>query len=64
MLPVLAVLLIACCAGYGWCVQRQVNIAAPLIIQILGKFRLVEMNLLHGLTCRAVVCKLGLRLFQ
>lgn len=38
MLPVLTVILMACCAGYGWSIQRQINIAAPLIMQILVGF--------------------------
>jgi hypothetical protein len=38
MLPVITTVLVLCCAGYGWCIQQQVNIAAPLIIQTIGKF--------------------------
>ncbi|KAF8445568.1 major facilitator superfamily domain-containing protein [Boletus edulis BED1] len=25
----------ACCAGYGWCLEKDVNIAAPLALQII-----------------------------
>ncbi|KAH0838000.1 major facilitator superfamily domain-containing protein [Lanmaoa asiatica] len=28
----------ACCAGYGWCLEKEVNMAAPLILQIVRKF--------------------------
>ncbi|KAG9314032.1 major facilitator superfamily domain-containing protein [Chiua virens] len=25
----------ACCAGYGWCLEKRVNLAAPLVLQII-----------------------------
>ncbi|KAF9225425.1 MFS general substrate transporter [Gyrodon lividus] len=25
----------ACCAGYGWCLEKNVNLAAPLVLQIV-----------------------------
>ena len=28
----------ACCAGYGWSLQRQVSIAVPLVLQIVCEF--------------------------
>lgn len=28
----------ACCAGYGWCLEKKVNIAVPLVLQIVCKF--------------------------
>ena len=28
----------ACCAGYGWCLEKEVNMAAPLVLQIVCKF--------------------------
>ncbi|KAF8078858.1 MFS general substrate transporter [Lyophyllum atratum] len=44
-LPILIMLLVACCAGYGWCVAKQVNIAGPLILQILvGYVAIAVMN--------------------
>jgi len=27
-----------CCAGYGWCLEKEVNMAAPLVLQIICKF--------------------------
>jgi hypothetical protein len=27
-----------CCAGYGWCLEKKVNLAAPLVLQIVCKF--------------------------
>lgn len=28
----------ACCAGYGWCLEKKVNIAVPLVLQVMCKF--------------------------
>jgi hypothetical protein len=38
MVPILTMLLIACCTGYGWCIQRRVNIAVSLVIQVFGEY--------------------------
>lgn len=27
-----------CCAGYGWCLEKNVNMAAPLVLQIVCEF--------------------------
>ncbi|KAG6832159.1 hypothetical protein H0H92_004890 [Tricholoma furcatifolium] len=35
LLPLLVALLVVCSCGYGWCIQRQVNLAGPLILQII-----------------------------
>lgn len=35
LLPYLIVLLAATCAAYGWCLQKRVNLAGPLILQIV-----------------------------
>lgn len=35
LLPYHIVLLAAACAAYGWCLQKRVNIAGPLILQII-----------------------------
>ncbi|GLB35921.1 putative MFS general substrate transporter [Lyophyllum shimeji] len=44
-LPILIILLVACCGGYGWCVARQVNIAGPLMLQIaVGYIAIAVMN--------------------
>ncbi|KAF9245767.1 major facilitator superfamily domain-containing protein [Melanogaster broomeanus] len=29
------IVFIACCAGYGWCLEKQVNIIVPLVLQIM-----------------------------
>ncbi|PPQ83614.1 hypothetical protein CVT25_006299 [Psilocybe cyanescens] len=36
LLPFFSVILGITCAGYGWCIQRKVNIAAPLILHFIG----------------------------
>ncbi|KAG6885262.1 hypothetical protein C0993_003952 [Termitomyces sp. T159_Od127] len=36
-IPPLLILLVACSAGYGWCIEKKVHLAAPLIIQVIGK---------------------------
>lgn len=28
----------ACCAGYGWSLEKKVNIAVPLVLQVVCKF--------------------------
>lgn len=33
---------VACCAGYGWCLQSKVNIAGPLILQIISEFLSIQ----------------------
>ena len=38
LLPFFTLLLASCCAGYGWTIQRQTNIAYPLILQFIGDF--------------------------
>ncbi|KNZ75019.1 Quinidine resistance protein 2 [Termitomyces sp. J132] len=44
-LPILLVLLVVCSAGYGWCIEKKVNLAAPLIIQIVvGYISIAVMN--------------------
>lgn len=44
-LPILVNLLAACCAGYGWCIAKQVNIAGPVILQIaVGYITIAVMN--------------------
>jgi len=35
-MPFLIILLVSSCAGYGWAIQRQINIACPLILQFIG----------------------------
>lgn len=36
-IPIYFVVCVACCAGYGWCLQKKVNIAAPLLLQICSE---------------------------
>ncbi|KDQ50724.1 hypothetical protein JAAARDRAFT_74054 [Jaapia argillacea MUCL 33604] len=38
LLPPCMLVLIACCLGYGWCLQKRVSLAAPLIINALVGF--------------------------
>jgi len=35
MVPILTAIFILTCAGYGWVLQQEVNIAVPLILQII-----------------------------
>ena len=37
-MPFFTLLLVSSCAGYGWTIQRQVNIACPLILQFIAGF--------------------------
>jgi len=43
-LPELVVLLAGCSAGYGWCLQKRVHLAVPLVFQVI-----------MGLICMAVM---------
>lgn len=36
-MPVYFVIYVAACIGYGWCLEAKVNIAGPLILQIISK---------------------------
>lgn len=36
-LPISLGIYIACLAGYGWCLQAKVNIAGPLMLQIVSE---------------------------
>ncbi|PSS05455.1 hypothetical protein PHLCEN_2v3835 [Hermanssonia centrifuga] len=36
-MPIYYVLFVVACIAYGWCLDRKVNIAGPLILQILSK---------------------------
>ncbi|KAF8167670.1 major facilitator superfamily domain-containing protein [Crassisporium funariophilum] len=38
LMPILVLFMAASCAGYGWCLQRKVNIAVPLILQFIVGF--------------------------
>ncbi|KAJ7121965.1 major facilitator superfamily domain-containing protein [Mycena crocata] len=45
LMPVLLVFYVACCAAYGWCIERNVNIGGPLILLIgVGFFAMAIMN--------------------
>jgi len=35
-MPYLIIVMAAACAGYGWCLERRVNIAVPLILQFIS----------------------------
>jgi len=36
LMPFFVFLLVSSCAGYGWAIQRQINIACPLVLQFIG----------------------------
>jgi hypothetical protein len=36
-IPVYSLIYIASCIGYGWCLDKKVNLAGPLIIQIISE---------------------------
>ncbi|KAJ7466887.1 MFS general substrate transporter [Mycena latifolia] len=45
LLPVLLAFYVACCAAYGWCIERDVAIAGPLVLLIgVGFFAMALMN--------------------
>ncbi|KDR74378.1 hypothetical protein GALMADRAFT_250288 [Galerina marginata CBS 339.88] len=45
LMPYFILLLVATCAGYGWCIEKQVNLAGPLILQaIVGYIGISVMN--------------------
>ncbi|KAJ7765089.1 MFS general substrate transporter [Mycena maculata] len=45
LVPFLLVFFVACCAAYGWCIQKAVNLAGPLILLIgVGFFSMAIMN--------------------
>ena len=35
-MPFFVLVLVSSCAGYGWAIQRQINIACPLVLQFIG----------------------------
>lgn len=39
--PVYLVIMVACCVGHGWCIDQKVNIAGPLILQIVSSYYLL-----------------------
>ncbi|TFK77325.1 MFS general substrate transporter [Pluteus cervinus] len=44
-IPIPILLMVGCSAGYGWCIQKGVNLAAPLILQVLvGLLAISAMN--------------------
>ena len=56
-------MLVSSCAGYGWTIQRQINIACPLILQFIGDFvflsvpflPILELSLIAGFACVAIM---------
>ncbi|KXN82705.1 Quinidine resistance protein 3 [Leucoagaricus sp. SymC.cos] len=45
LLPTMVILLAGCTAGYGWCLQKKVSIAVPLVLQaIIGFICMAGMN--------------------
>ncbi|KAK0500560.1 major facilitator superfamily domain-containing protein [Armillaria luteobubalina] len=34
LVPLSMLIFAACCAGYGWCVQKRVNLSGPLLLQV------------------------------
>ncbi|KAJ6594680.1 MFS general substrate transporter [Mycena capillaripes] len=45
LMPILVVFFVAVCMGYGWCIERRVNLAGPLIFLIgVGFFSMTLMN--------------------
>ncbi|GJE85845.1 MFS general substrate transporter [Phanerochaete sordida] len=41
-MPAYFVVYTVCCAGYGWCLQAKVNLAGPLILQIIIGYTIVS----------------------
>lgn len=35
-MPFILMTFIACVVGYGWCLQAKINMAGPLLLQIVG----------------------------
>jgi len=45
LMPYFILVMAAACAGYGWCVEKKVNIAGPLILQfVVGFISISVMN--------------------
>lgn len=40
LVPVYFAVYVAACIGYGWCLDKKVNIAGPLILQIISEYLL------------------------
>ncbi|KAF8807811.1 MFS general substrate transporter [Phlegmacium glaucopus] len=43
LMPFFVLLLVSSCAGYGWAIQRQINIACPLILQFIAGFTCIAL---------------------
>ncbi|KAH7909780.1 major facilitator superfamily domain-containing protein, partial [Hygrophoropsis aurantiaca] len=41
-MPIYLGIFIVCCAGYGWCIERQANLAVPLVLQIAIGYTIVS----------------------
>ena len=55
-------MLVSSCAGYGWTIQRQINIACPLILQFIGDLffsvqflPILKLSLIAGFACVAIM---------
>ncbi|KAF8913095.1 major facilitator superfamily domain-containing protein [Gymnopilus junonius] len=57
LVPYFVVLMSAVCAGYGWCIEKTVNIAGPLILQFVGKHCGICQHLDHD-TCSTLMIDL------
>ncbi|KAJ7238522.1 major facilitator superfamily domain-containing protein [Mycena haematopus] len=44
LVPFLVACFVACCAAYGWCIERRVNLAGPLVFLVVGIFTMAIMN--------------------
>lgn len=44
-MPIWVGIYVACLVGYGWCLQAKVNIAGPLVLQIISRFPHVLVHL-------------------
>ncbi|KAJ7354428.1 MFS general substrate transporter [Mycena albidolilacea] len=44
LLPILLTCFVASCAAYGWCIERRVSIAGPLVFLVVGLFTMAIMN--------------------
>ncbi|KAH7913087.1 major facilitator superfamily domain-containing protein [Hygrophoropsis aurantiaca] len=49
-IPIYIGIFVVCCAGYGWCLEKRANLAAPLVLQIIfGYVGIASLNSMQTL---------------
>ncbi|KAF9557448.1 hypothetical protein CPC08DRAFT_51205 [Agrocybe pediades] len=60
VMPLYVILMVAACAGNGWCIQRRVSIAVPLILQFIVGY--TSISLMNGVSTLMIDLVPGQRL--